>query len=194
MGKERPILFSGPMVRALLEGRKTQTRRLVTPDPGPLAAFYKIDAFNVALFTNGQDRRCPHGTAVDTLWVRETWAQVPYCRADGNDILYRSDRDYQTISWRPSIFMPRWASRLTLRITSVRVERLQDISEEDAVAEGCTHTGLNSNGTLVSADEIESAREQFARLWDGINGKRAPWASSPWVWVLGLERVEVGRG
>lgn len=130
MSTSRPILFSAPMVRAILDGTKTQTRRALKgaqpADP--------VDRWLAA----GQVLRCPYGALGDTLWVRETWR--------GDPVEYRADthshgpadgsRDAESVNWRPSIFMPRWASRLTLRITEVRVERLQEISEDDAAAEG----------------------------------------------------------
>jgi len=197
--KERPILFSAPMVRAILEGRKTQTRRIVKPQPR-LAA----DGFWYPDRREGRDYRhyanevhlrkglasdfSRYGQPGDWLWVRESFRL-----RDPRRVIYRAD----TYSWehdeiraygarpnfRPSIHMPRWASRITLEVTSVRVERLQDISEEDAREEGCpnppTFEGVLSNG-----------RDWYRRLWDQINAKCAPWASNPWVWVISFKRLQ----
>ena len=155
--KERPILFSAPMVMAILAGTKTQTRRVIKPQP------------SVA-------QNCPYGTPGDHLWVKETfWTggdAVNY-RADGEMPEYMRD----VSRWKPSIFMPRKLSRITLEILDVRVERVQDISEEDAKDEG----GLYGAG---------SYRDGFAVLWDSINGKKHPWESNPWCWVLTFKPCE----
>jgi hypothetical protein len=219
---DRPILFSAPMVRAILEGRKTQTRRVVKPQP-PMGCRYEINgarshALCVATgtFTDGRpiyvpptpqsvDHRlpCPYGAPGDTLWVRETFfeeydpdtckpydppryayratyeGEEPY-QADG-DGFPEVNRDGTFKSpWKPSIHMPREASRLTLCIKSVRVERLQEISEADAIAEGLSPTVGEYTGP---------ARSEFAALWDSISRESHPWASTPWVWVLEFERV-----
>lgn len=183
--RERPILFSGPMVRAILEGRKTQTRRvaMVTRcgvrvpalgcDPAPDAA------------------RCPYGVPGDRLWVRETWydnltARSPEQRASREEVYYRADGlpefegEESEIRWRPSIHMPRWTSRLTLTITDVRVERLQDITEADAQAEGIeTYAGY--------------ARERFRDLWNNLNRSRGfGWDVNPWVWAIGFTTTGEG--
>ena len=181
---ERPILFSAPMVRALLAGTKTQTRRVVKRN-----AYEKsIHADQFAPPTCA----CPYGQPGDRLWVRETWAKwgrddqcgegpsvthEPIYRADG------SPWDEQD-KWRPSIHMPRAASRILLEITSVRVERLQDISEADTVAEG------------IPAGEVSPAdagRFAYRLLWESINGPDS-WAANPWVWVLEFKRVEAAAG
>jgi hypothetical protein len=148
--------------------------------------------------------RCPYGKPGDTLWVRETWyddnskrwgrgGPVPrptrpdddiYYRANGEAHLQFEQLDAGGFCWRPSIHMPRWASRLSLRVTSVRIERLQDITEDDARAEGCVvRTYRDGRGH-------EPATLDFLRLWDAINGKRASWASNPWVWVIGFKRAD----
>jgi hypothetical protein len=153
---------------------------------------------------------CPYGQPGDRLWVRETWRpeihdanggdfeMIGYKETDTNDacmdVLKRDLCEWRKwcskngdAKWYPSIHMPRWASRITLEVTGVRVERVQDLSEADARAEGCTHTGI---GPLVSADEIETARDQFARLWDSIHAARGySWASNPYVWVVEFRRV-----
>ena len=188
--KERPILFKAEMVQAILGGRKTQTRRVVKlslPD-GVQAHQVRLD-------------RCPYGIPGDWLWVRETWVEGP---GDGTPYLYRADADTDgtvpylsggaggfgggvsnaNISrWKPSIHMPRWASRITLEVTNVRVERLQRISEDDAMAEGIypiTDSLSNCNG----------ARYYFQSLWDSINAKLGhSWESNPFVWVVEFKRV-----
>lgn len=157
--KERPILFSGPMVRAIREARKTQTRRVVKEiDPDEFVSSNEAD--NLALC-------CPYGAVGDRLWVRETW------QGNQGDIRYGADGDslHGYNGWRPSIFMPRWASRITLEVTGVRVERVQEISEEDAQAEGVAH------------------RCDYKVVWDAINGKKYPWSSNPWVWVIEFKRA-----
>jgi hypothetical protein len=207
--RERPIIFSAPMVRALLDGTKTQTRRVVNrvQTVGPVTEFGPSD-------TRGYDwtfrcprmllhdvtheqlmKRCPFGQPGDRLWVRET-----HVITNANEVVYRADypknaeeRGMENIPpesavrWRPSIHMPRWASRITLEIVDVRVERVQDISNEDAIAEGCNGgPHVEGYGENNPADPYE----EFAILWDTINGKRAPWDSNPWVWALTVKRIE----
>ncbi len=215
VSKERPILFSGPMVRAILEGRKTQTRRVVKLQPGPDAY---ITPFEDRFVYGGligdipsQVRHgvidCPHGRRQDRLWVRETWARTiddisrgcVFYKADQRFFSYvcddEGDGDPVRVTteaprveqWglpkcKPSIHMPRWASRITLEVTAVRVERLQQISEADAIAEGCSVVGN------AEARNIELPREQFATLWKSINGPKS-WDANPWVWVVEFERV-----
>ena len=185
---ERPILFSGSMVEALLAGTKSQTRRVYKPrHPEPYE--YVQDGVPYRDYDGEVSAvLCPHGQHGDRLWVREKWAHEDswYGKETASfKNCYVPDRGYTWITyaadivspaevpdrWRPSIFMPRWASRLTLEVRSVRVERLQEISEADARAEG-------------TAD-----RAAYAHLWDKINAKRAPWASDPWVWVVEFRRL-----
>lgn len=208
--RERPILFSGPMIRALLNGTKTQTRRVVKPQPTESPAGLLGEMNQLTLMgPGGYAVKCPYGTYFDRLWVRETWATVDTTGSYGDltavEIAYRSTehlryaqgRGVQFLSeekaepytggkfsdrWRSPIYMPRWASRLSLEITNIRAERLQDITEEDAIAEGCT---VHLPG---AADEIETAREQYARLWESINGPGS-WAENPWVWVVSFKVV-----
>ena len=184
--KERPIIFSCEMVRAVLDGRKTMTRRVVVPQPEYGAYPHHDEADGVAFANPGsfhKYRFLPN----DHLWVRETWYCDNPSRAQdilsrGEGLYYKATEEHPGIfpKWRPSIFMPRWASRITLEITDIRVERLQHISEKDAVKEG-----------LIS-DEINqiTAAENFENLWDSINGKKYPWASNPWVWVIEFRRIE----
>ena len=183
--KERPILFSDPMVKAILDGRKTMTRRVV-PERF-LDKYYDYDDWCNSVMPSGADfscsrsyekeyfmERCPYGHPGDRLWVRETHiiTEEPRC-----PVVYKADTEV-TIPpevWRPSIHMPRWASRITLEITDVRVERLQDISVED-----CQREGVESN---------VSSLIEFHDLWDSINGKKHPWVSNPWVWVVSFKRI-----
>lgn len=195
--KERPILFSGPMVRAIIEGRKTQTRRVVKPQPirdafqGEDGATVLWDRWPARLvYTGDRSARterlpCPYGVPGDRLWVRET---CDYFAGDEKEpatmrrIQYRADDEDAAPAcfgrWCPSILTPRWTSRIDLEIVSVRVERLQEIQEADAIAEGMT-IKVRENGALAV----------FRDGWDTINGKRAPWASNPWVWVIQFRRL-----
>lgn len=169
--KERPILFSPPMVAAILNEQKWQTRRIVKNQPAN-------DQIPV------DDLRCPYGQPGDRLWVRETWAATDN---DGLGItyLYKADGDdtgNPAIRWQPSIFMPRTASRLTLELTSVRVERLQDISASDCRAEGLRP---DDELSLLWRDNI---RDKYRILWNSLNAKRGyGWDVNPWVWVLAFE-------
>ena len=175
---ERPILFSGPMVRAILADLKTQTRRVVKA-PRSVAWDGRLSP---------PIDQCPYGTAGSKLWVRETWADT---MGDPPTAVYRADGERHPAShlkWTPSIHMPRWASRLTLEIVNVRVERLQEISEADAKAEGDKNPfdgHLHNDGTPIES----SAVLRFKCLWDSINAKRAPWASNPWVWVVEFRKA-----
>ncbi len=175
--RERPILFSGPMVRAILDGRKTQTRRVITPQPDGDFPFRQ---------------RCPYGKPGDRLWVRETWThEDSWCSGvdceQPSHVYHRATESYpDSMRWRPSIFMPRWASRIDLEVVSVRVERLQEIGEDDAKAEGVepSRAGQDERGP------VKTYRTGFVRAWDTINGKRAPWVSNPWVWVVEFREVQ----
>lgn len=205
---ERPILFSGRMVSEILADRKTATRRVVKLPPsyeaGEVGHFERCGA-GWALYCDPGPSillRCPYGQPGDRLWVRETWRGLDGWRPEnGHLIEYRADRgkewreapeevlSYQFTGekWRPSIFMPRWASRLTLEVVSIGVERLQVITEEDARAEGC---GLRPGGQ--DGEAAKTARYRFEELWTEINGKRdgASWAINPWVWVVSFRRVQ----
>lgn len=200
--KERPILFSAPMVRALLDGSKTQTRRVVKPQPPHDLQHRSVDAPD-AFVAEGEhtwwagnhtqgiyhSARCPYGQPGDRLWVREAWAPKaidPECTVAA----YRATDDECKGPWTPSIHMPRWASRLDLEITGVRVERLQDISEADAIAEGIERredacgSWKHYGDTGMSVDAIGSYRS----LWERINGDES-WKSDPWVWVVEFRRI-----
>jgi hypothetical protein len=196
--KERPIPFSDAMVRAILDGTKTQTRRLVRPPTGferidrvyPIGGGWRIDESNP--YGIARQVTCPYGVPGDRLWVRETWNK------EGGSLSYRADGDWiadyraaaesgsgvprrPDLKWRPSIFLPRWASRITLELTDVRAERLQDITDEDARAEGCDAGENMREG---------SCRDLFSVLWDSINAERALWVGNPWVWALTFKRVK----
>lgn len=202
--KERPILFNGAMVRALLSGTKTQTRRVLKQATGPsLSVGMDDNTLGVAelswLWGDGPGHDvhetikrvpCPHGQPGDRLWVRETFGHFE--RNDnftpGCEVFYRADGECLAIEpWRPSIHMPRWASRITLEVTSVRLERLQDISEADAQAEGWTRRPEVSTDPQVHK---EAARDWFMDLWESING-HGSWDANPWVWVVEFRTVEV---
>ena len=209
--KERPILFSAPMVRALLAGTKTQTRRVVNArawqDAGvaPHAQCIDVGGDTVTWYDNDGEHSarfpvCPYGQPGDRLWVKETWKadQIwdsfrPLDIPEGEAILYRGDHHATRIIpfvWgrgRPSIFMRRWMSRLTLELTSVRVERLNDISEEDAIAEG-----IDAEVTPRAPGDpylpVRNPSDRYRDLWESLNGAGS-WAANPWVWVLSFRRV-----
>jgi len=192
--KARPILFSGPMVRAILDGTKTQTRRVVKHKPDADCPYHEN---NIAV-------ACPYGKVGDRLWVRETWKPHYDCMV-GTCIRFRADDlnwkptawthdqggwcelNEETPQWRPSIFMPRWASRLTLEITAVRVERLQAITEADAKAEGVEW--LNQGYRIYGREACTySAIQSYRTLWESINGFGS-WDTNPWVWVIEFKRL-----
>ena len=214
--KERPILFSAPMVRALLAGTKTQTRRVIkgieewnqvwTPavkGHGERFFRYKNQGWDETL-----PMSCPYGQPGDRLWVRETFTRTEDESGFGSGTtLYRADMEgYEAPwDWTPSIFMPRHASRLTLEVTAVRVERLQDISETDAKAEGLSaitkdgktikygipdRDGLPGNDDTgwVWAEWNTDPRKAYRTLWESINGPGS-WDANPWVWVVEFKRV-----
>lgn len=200
---ERPILFSAPMVRAILEGRKTQTRRIVKPQPDIVADSGLV----VGVFTPedqkygrlGKALSCPYGQPGDRLWVREAFAgSIAYERHGyplkewGNKLWYLADGEPRSGQWtrpRPSIHMPRRLSRITLEVTEVRVERLNDISEDDALAEGVEGTSfLEEAERMEPATGVMPGRYAFRALWESIHGPGS-WDANPWVWVVGFRRV-----
>jgi hypothetical protein len=216
--KERPILFSAPMIRALLAGSKTQTRRAVAnvdADGTVWRSRHRIAG--VRPFTDAPPdilEWCPYGQPGDQLWVRECWA--PNSGSAGG-FLYRADHfsaasfssidlktgicTHSTARWRPSINMPRIASRITLEVTGVRVERLQDISEADAVAEGIEpytdfapagqHWRRYRDGGMNCY--VDNPIASYASLWTEINGPGS-WEANPWVWVVEFKRSETQEG
>lgn len=247
--KERPIIFSGPMVRAILDGRKTQTRRIIKQVPtythlewneGPkkgqprrimdwgLSGVYEEDPgkFWLDVQTHVDDNtheeiKCPYGTVGDRLWVRETYCQkaedgYPVYNADGNldpsCYHYAADGYYvmkcdgdggmeftksgrEASPWKSPIFMPRHASRITLEVVSVRVERLQEITEDDVAKEGFIEWSdpprvTSKHYGLTNADVWEtSPKSAFARVWREINGPLS-WDCNPWVWRVEFKRVQ----
>lgn len=230
--RQKPILFSGAMVRAILDGRKTQTRRVLTPQPTYLMAAVDLDHFEhigtmkksgraifeakrrdgqwVNVFPDGPhsvkaDIECPYGAVGDRLWVRETFAETE-AEAGEDCLVYSADMaiaqqdhlgvlhfspnkwtvdasaGYYAPRWKPSIHMPRWASRITLEITDISVERLQEIGMADAHSEG----GCADAGHLPWI----GCRQDFRQLWNGINEKRGSgWDVNPWVWVIEFKRI-----
>lgn len=204
---EHPILFSTPMVQAILDGRKTMTRRVLKVQPPndnykiltimSTTGDKRIEGKHHWAVLNGlnitDDQRiyfkCPYGQVGDRLWVREAWAEgmnVPV------PAIYKADKEWTDIKikWKPSIFMPRWASRITLEITNIRVERLQEITEEDCKKEGIE---LKCWKMWRPPDtEIPyTRRDHFEALWDFINGKKYPWSSNPWVWVVEFKKLNM---
>lgn len=215
--KERPILFSAPMVRAILDGSKTQTRRVVKPAKDKNSSGCEMAPCEIAAEINRFRNFdfCPYGAPGDLLWVRETWGNVSFCSEEewtpdrpatkihqlkfgcgyySGHIIYRADGEFEWENeygdeqscWNPSIHMPRAASRITLEITNIRVERLNDISEQDAMAEGVD--GANSD-SAQAIGWYEKPRRAFERLWESINGAGS-WAINPWVWVIEFKKVE----
>ena len=176
--KERPILFSAPMVRAILVGTKTQTRRVVKLGPSGRAHF---GGRNWHLGDPDVIKACPYGQLGDRLWVREAWMPVEH---DSQPVRYRASNPSYAGKWRPSIHMPRWASRILLEIGSVRVERLLDISEADAEAEG-----VDFIRRVPDVDETMTAVELYEALWESINGPGS-WDANPFVWCVEFKRVQ----
>lgn len=227
--KERPILFSAPMVRAILSGQKTVTRRALKVQPHIDAsgnfcvggANYGQDIYGKPVTKHFVSSNCPHGKPGDRLWVRETWGVISHdfdehgnminwnpdrpaspiremrfgCGYYSGHVIYRADGEAawagdddgggdDRSAWKPSIHMPRIASRVLLEITDVRVERLQDISEEQALAEGV----MSCKQDIDPDGNDYSPQELFPGLWTMINGDGS-WQSNPWVWVVEFKRV-----
>lgn len=218
--REGPILMSGPMVRATLDGRKTKTRRVVKPQPPEDCGRGHVGMYHPTIVRRGEEEpgpetfgawwcdgefavRCPYGNVGDRLWVRESWAPVSAAEegATGRGALYRCDPMFDSMNpadfawnWKPSIHMPRWASRLTLEITEVRVERLHDCTEEDARAEGLAFDGRYWEGgphPIKGTPKVfATARQAYASFWDSLNAKRGFGShTNPWIWVIGFRRA-----
>lgn len=213
---ERPILFSAPMVRGLLDGTKTQTRRVMRHQPqpvvvhgiGPMLGIKKPRGKDRWLWPNARDEvlaSCPHGRPGDRLWVRESFDFLPVGGPDepqACEIVYwatgsseprECPHDYNPMIYgrekvRPSIHMPRWASRITLEITGVRIERLQRISAADAIAEG---VNVHPDHRGKPSTSIYSPVQAYRDLWERINGPDS-WDENPWVWVIEFRRLEAG--
>lgn len=231
---ERPIIFSGEMIKAILEGRKTQTRRIIKPQPRLVAP----DSITIPNYCSGE-WACPHGHSGEKLWVRESWRVGAwqedegkiavdykadgYCRrkwltVENQELFMRlwqqSTDDAQKVfgrlerykwqpgespcRWRSARFMPRWASRITLKIINIRPERLQRITSKDALAEGIKNIDPQSK-TYDKPYYQDYRREDactsnpvksFITLWDSINDKTHPWKDNPWVWVIEFKRIK----
>lgn len=215
--KERGMIFNGEMVRAILDGRKTQTRRPVKFPVHDKNLGCELAGNELAgELSAGNYLNSAFGKPGDRIWVRETWQAIhDYCDENGHvderryarsiprhrgnywHPVYeeawgnesREDRDFP---WRPSIHMPRWASRILLEITDVRVERLNAISQEDAQAEGMELTGWRPTySDPDSGGEASTPYDNFAQLWESIYGEGS-WKANPWVWVISFKRVEGG--
>lgn len=238
---ELPILFGGPMVKAILEGRKTQTRRVIKPQPPVVEHEQFFPSIGIWLCkAEGHDEKmlkCPYGIPGDRLWVRETfttfrkdteaegaakleaakkiasiedlerWSNMP-SGGGGQSVLYKADfgewadnPESDLGPWKPSIHMPRWASRILLEIVSIRVERVQDITSEDALAEGIEDVGgqasCNPYRNYLKGEPGEmnmhcsAPTRSFQTLWDSINAKRGfGWDANPWVYRIEFRRAE----
>lgn len=207
--RSRPIIMQPHNVRAILDGRKTQTRRIVKPQPkhrlieglghvthgmNPAddgAVWYDADCVKP-----GREVRCPYGRVGDDLWVREKWWQAFKPTETSNGCVYYADYEPPTRldpqvrfnrMWRNPLYMPRVASRLTLRITDVRVQRVQEISAADAIDEGVNPTGTDP------CDIADSAKDMYRESWNHINGKGS-WESNPWVWAITFKVEEKKNG
>ncbi|EAM1386800.1 hypothetical protein EHN65_00520 [Salmonella enterica] len=206
--KEHGMIFNGEMVRALLDGRKTQTRRVMKPQPEVCPRgghWWPSNVFKTMLHVEEEIQNgkggwgglvgdaCPFGDVGDRIWVRETFGDC------GERLVFRADTDdgakCKVERWTPSIHMPRWASRILLEITNVRVERLNSISEEDCWAEGIEAVdGLFENTEIIDMARkigccVEDSKPMFALLWQSIYGADS-WQANPWVWVIEFKRIE----
>ncbi|HDU6042855.1 TPA: hypothetical protein RFW82_001054 [Klebsiella pneumoniae subsp. pneumoniae] len=194
---ERGMIFNAEMVRALLDGRKTQTRRIIkdcTVGRDPISKFIKIGKKFIGCYPEDVPELirecCPYGVPGDRIWVRETWAEAGASAPDLKlyranypehvPSIYENVPPAEEIRWTPSIHMPRTASRILLEITDVRVERLRSMSQDDARAEG-----------VIAASGPMEAGLAFRELWDSIYGEES-WKANPWVWVIEFKHVEGG--
>ncbi|HHP5647314.1 TPA: hypothetical protein ACSC6E_003488 [Klebsiella pneumoniae] len=229
--KERGMIFNGEMVRAILDGRKTQTRRIIKPQPeatlsGSLSGKWLSRPLNGLLLPKIEDIaiHCPFGVVGDRIWVRETFCPVDDTQYGGEKwVDYRATpkfeashpagwdsapNDAEALKWRPSIHMPRWASRILLEITNVRVERLNSINEHDAIAEGLAEIskdrrtykyGVPDRDGYPGTDDCGWPWHEwecypisaYSKLWESIYGADS-WQANPWVWVIEFKRVEGG--
>ena len=231
--KELPILFSGPMVRATLEGRKTMTRRVVKPQPKYAEHPFQVSGDqSMNWYQSNPDYprhgnmmsytwKCPYGQPGDRLWVRETWttkdeiwdddkaeAFMVNAAVDPSMLIYRADGEVKR-RWRPSIFMPRWASRINLEVVNVRVERLLEITTRDIIREGypvpkmpeisesekeiirncCAADLAIATHPATQLLSITPPKEWFCNLWESINGPGS-WEANPWVWVIEFRKIQ----
>jgi hypothetical protein len=241
--KERPVLFNGDMVRAVLDGRKTQTRRAIKPQPTlSERTGFNWKGYAYGIGSNHKDtvrnfancfKTCPFGQVGDRLWVRETWGVVSHAFDENEQIIdwvpdrpatvihempfgngyysghaiYAADGEFtwgdddghgEKSCWKPSIHMPRWASRITLEITNVGVQRLNSISQNDAAREGLHKLPASGRycitpGAQYFGGASHDAREVFSWLWQSIYGEES-WQANPWVWVIEFKRVEGDHG
>ncbi|MBO6937581.1 MAG: hypothetical protein JJ863_21590 [Deltaproteobacteria bacterium] len=212
---EGPILYTGAMVREVLGDRKTQTRRVIklrefgpSDTPGYDWTFRdRRGLWNDMRTADLVAKKCPYGQPGELLWVRETWAastvhdSTPPRELPRPCAVFYRERDGQCDEydfvgrWRPSIHMPRWASRLTLRVTDVRIERVQAASDADIAAEGLRPSAMGAQCSVDLPGGLthhDTHIECWRLLWDSINGKRegCSWEANPWVWVVCFERVE----
>ncbi|WP_210452564.1 hypothetical protein [Pantoea ananatis] len=227
VAKERPILLNAEMVRAVLDGRKTQARRIMKVQPdspnfgllritdstkrSDIGKYHWAESNATGKHTRSALFTCPFGAVGDRLWIRETW-QGPLVSYDDAYSMFKDPKPYQKVEncvyradgdqypeftdaddnlrqgWRPSIHMPRWASRITLEITGVRVERLNSMKEQDAIAEGCSGGHNSIPGYHYSA----TPHEHFHHVWQSICGEES-WQANPWVWVIEFKRVEANH-
>ncbi|HRF46691.1 MAG TPA: hypothetical protein PLC98_03620 [Anaerolineales bacterium] len=192
--KEQPILFSAPMVHAILEDFKDQTRRVVThpkwADRSRPIEFDGGKAFAISRRSGClAEILCPYGFPGNSIWVKETWGWLEDPRGIGG-FIYKADGKWDRTRWHPSIFMPRAASRITLEIESVRLEQLQCISESDAIDEGAPR-GWYVRDTPDGPERVQTTyRAGFAHLWDEINAERGyAWSTNPWVWAIAFRRA-----
>ena len=183
---EHPILFSDEMVKAILEGRKTQTRRVLRKQPRDISPMNVPNMWMIHKESGaGQIIGCNYGRPGDRLWVRETWAKaIPLGASIHAERVYHYRADGDVLpKWKPSIFMPRWASRITLEIVRVRVQRLQEISGDECTLEGVEVAWSDPNNN-------EQERAAFQNLWDRINAARGcGWNVNPWVWVIEFKKL-----
>lgn len=201
--KERPILFNSEMVTAILDGRKTQTRRVIK---GHELKMIQFNAFD------NPTSQCPYGVIGDRLWVRETWAETTFIKVARTNEWEWKEKDgqrnskgilgnyslcalYKTFNlscpvgkWSPSIHMPRWASRITLEITAIRAERVQEISERDCVREGIKASACWEDiGNDVK--ELRCPEWAFEKLWNSIHKDKNTWKDNPWVWAISFKKI-----